>query len=171
MEKWKDRKNTGIIDMNVEKLREVGQKLGYEGKELNEFVEEQLAYQLEEERLEADEREAQQLHEEWMEHWAEEGTQIERKPRELEASEQLQDLEGFEQSHMEGYPINGEQQFGVEECSGRTDGEFMTSNLDGANAGVWVNTTVDSTKGKWSGMVVHNPWGAKEQPQYQEGIG
>ena len=47
----------------------------------------------------------------------------------------------------------------------------MTSNLHGANAGVWVNTTVDSTKGKWSGTVVHNPWGAKEQPQDQEGIG
>ena len=40
--------------MNVEKLREVGQKLGYDGEELNEFVEEQLAYQLEEECLEAE---------------------------------------------------------------------------------------------------------------------
>ena len=40
VEKWKDRKNTGIADMNVEKLREVGQKLGYDGEELNEFVEE-----------------------------------------------------------------------------------------------------------------------------------
>ena len=56
--KWKDRKNTGIADMNVEKLREVGQKIGYEGEELNEFIEEQLAYQLEEERLDAEEREA-----------------------------------------------------------------------------------------------------------------
>ena len=89
----------------------------------------------------------------------------------MEASEQLQDQEGIEQSHMEGHPINEEQQSGVEKCSARTDGEFMTSNLDGANAGVWVNTTVDSTKGKWSGTVVHNPWGAKEQPQDQEGIG
>ena len=86
--------------MNVEKLREVGQKLGYEGEELNEFVEEQLAYQLEEEHLEAEERDAQRLHEEWMEHWAEGGAQTERKPRELEASEQLQDLEGIEQSHI-----------------------------------------------------------------------
>ena len=66
VEKWKDRKNTGIVDMNVEKLREVGQKIGYEGEELNEFVEEQLAYQLEEERLDAEEREAQRLHEKRM---------------------------------------------------------------------------------------------------------
>ena len=167
VEKWKDRKNTGIVDMNAEKLREVGQKLGYEGEELNEFVEEQLAYQLEEERLEAEEREAQRLHEEWMK-------QMERKISDLEAREQLQDQEGIEQEDiMEEIPEQGirypldddreidpeteEQQSGVEECSGRTDGEFLTSNPDGANVGVWVNTTASSTQGEWLGTVVHDP--------------
>ena len=223
MEKWKDRKNTGIADMNIEKLREVGQKIGYEGEELNEFVEEQLAYQLEEERLDAEEREAQRLHEEWMK-------QMERKIRDLKAREQLQDQEGIEQSHMEDvmeeipeqgiwYPLDddaaeedalkidedtvvegscddncemdpetkvatlvkdkakglakvaNEQQSGVEECCGRTDGEFLTNNPDGVNAGVWVNTTASSTQGECLGTVVHDPWGAREQPQDQEGIG
>ena len=157
--------------MNVEKLREVGQKLGYEGEELNEFVEEQLAYQLEEECLEAEEREAQRLHEEAQRLHEERMKQLEQKLRDLEAWEKLQDQEGMEQSHMddvmeeipeqgirypldddaaeegsskveqvlmglgameqpqkqdgigqshmEGYPINEEQQSGVEECSGR----------------------------------------------------
>ena len=172
MEKWKDRKNTGIADINVEKLQEVRQKLGYEGEELNEFVEEQLAYQLEEERLEAEEREAQRLHEEWIK-------QMERKLSNMEAREQLQNQEGTEQEDMmeeipeQGirYPLDDdcqceidpeteEQQCGVDECSGRTDGEFLTSNPDGANAGVWVNTTASSTQGEWLGTVVH-----------QEGIG
>ena len=39
-------------------------------------------------------KEAQHLHEERMK-------QLEQKPRDLEAREQLQDLEGIEQSHME----------------------------------------------------------------------
>ena len=222
MEKWKDRKNTGIVDMNVEKLREVGQKIGYEGEELNEFVEEQLAYQLEEERLEAEEREARCLHEEWRK-------QMERKLSDLEAREQLQDQEGIEQSHIEDvmeeipeqgiwYPLDddaaeedalkidedtvvegscddncemdpetkvatlvkdkakglakvaNEQQSGVEECCGRTDGEFLTSNPDGVNAGVWVNTTASSTQGECLGTVVHDFCGAREQLQDQEGI-
>ena len=167
--------------MNVEKLREVGQNLGYEGEELNEFIEEQLAYQLEEECLEAEEREAQQLHEEWMK-------QMERKLSDLEAREQLQDQEGIEQEDiMEEIPEQGirypldddcetdpeteDQQSRMEECCGRTDGEFLTSNPDGVNAGVWVNTTASSTQGEWLGTVVQDFWGAREQPQDQEGIG
>ena len=211
--------------MNVEKLREVGQKLGYKGEELNEFVEEQLAYQLEEECLEAEEREAQRLHEEAQRLHEERMKQLEQKLRDLEAREQLQDQEGIEQSHLEDvmeeipekgirYPLDddaaeedslkinedivvegscgdncemdpgtkvatlvqdrakglakvpNEQQTG----SGRTDGDFLTSNPDGANAGVWVNTTANSTKGEWLGTVGHNPWGARGQPQDQEKI-
>ena len=56
--------------------------------------------------------------------------------------------------------VASEQQTG----SGRTDGEFLTRNPDGANAEVWVNTTASSTQGEWLGTVVHNPWGAREQP-------
>ena len=63
--------------------------------------------------------------------------------------------------------VASEQQTG----SGRTDGEFLTRNPDGANAEVRVNTTASSTQGEWLGTVVHNPWGAREQPQDQEGIG
>ena len=234
--------------MNVEKLREVGQKIGYEDEELNEFIEEQLAYQLEEERLDAEEREAQRLHEERMkqleaeereaqrrheeaQHLHEERMkQLEQKLRDSEAREQPQNQEGIEQSHMEDvmeeipeqgiwYPpdddaaeedslkidedtvvegscddncemdpetkaatlvkdkakglakVANEQQSGVEECSGRTDGEFLTSNPDGVNAGVWVNTTASSTQGEWLRAVIHDPWGAREQPQDQEGMG
>ena len=211
--------------MNVKKLQELGQKLGYEGEELNEFVEEELAYQLEEECLEVEEREAQHLHEKAQHLHEERMKQLEQKLRDLEAREQLQDQEGIEQSHMEDvmeeipeqgirYPLdddaaeedslkinedtvvkgscddncemdpetkvatlvqdraNGlakvpnEQQTG----SGRIDGKFLTSNPDGANAGVWVNTTANSTKGEWLGTVGHNPWGARKQPQDQEEI-
>ena len=66
--------------------------------------------------------------------------------------------------------VASEQQSGVEECCGRTDGEFLTSNPDGVNAGVWVNTTASSTQGECLGTVVHDFWGAREQPQDQEGI-
>ena len=63
--------------------------------------------------------------------------------------------------------VPNEQQTG----SGRTDGEFLASNPEGANAGVWVNTTANSTKEEWLRTVGHNPWGAREQPQDQEAIG
>ena len=66
--------------------------------------------------------------------------------------------------------VVNEQQSGVEECCGRTDGEFLTSNPDGVNAGVWVNTTASSTQGECLRTVVHDFWGAREQPQDQEGM-
>ena len=63
--------------------------------------------------------------------------------------------------------VASEQQTG----SGRTDGEFLTRNPDGANAEVWVNTTASSTQGEWLGTVVHNPWGLGNSPKTRKGLG